>query len=301
MAEAAAKRTLGRGLKSLLDEIGDDLAVERTSKPGQSRIAIEMIRPNPDQPRKTFQEDALEELSASIRAKGVIQPILVRSLPEEAGRYEIIAGERRWRAAQRAGLHEVPIIVRDLDDSEALEIAIIENVQRSDLNAIEEAIGYQQLMEKYGYTQDALAKNLGKSRSHIANIMRLTKLPERVQEMVRGGELSYGHARALISTSNPEALALKSIEKNWSVRDLESAAKDEAAIVGPTGRSSSAREKDADTLGLESEVSNALRMPVSITHKGRGGEVKITYRTLDDLDEICRRLREQATPALARA
>ena len=302
MAEPAPKRALGRGLKSLLDEIGDDLAAEKNAATKHNRVGIDKIDANEAQPRKSFDDGQLEELADSIRSKGVIQPILVRPSAQNDGRYEIVAGERRWRAAQRAGLHDIPVVIREMDDAESLEVAIVENVQRSDLNAMEEAVGYRQLMEKYGYTQETLARNLGKSRSHIANVTRLTNLPPRVQEMVRAGELSSGHARALLSSSDPETLALRAIEKNLSVRDVESAAKvsHRAGLNQPAGKA--VPEKDADTLSLEGELSAALRMPVSIKHKGKnGGEITVTYRTLDDLEDVCERLRNQASSVLARA
>ena len=301
MAEPAPKRALGRGLKSLLDEIGDDLAAEKTAATSRNKLGVDKIDANDAQPRKSFDDAQLEELADSIRAKGVIQPILVRASRKDDGRYEIVAGERRWRAAQRAGLHEIPVVIRDMDDAEALEVAIVENVQRSDLNAIEEALGYRQLIDKYNYTQETLARNVGKSRSHIANVMRLMNLPQRVQEMVRAGELSAGHARALLSSSDPEGLALRAIEKSLSVRDLESAAK-ESSKRGGSSIAKPAAEKDADTVNLEGELSAALRMPVSIKHKGRtGGELTITYRTLDDLEDVCSRLRTEASNLLARA
>lgn len=300
MAEQAPKKILGRGLQALLDDIDDELPLAAQSS-GVQTVPISLIAPNRDQPRKQFDETELDELSDSIRSKGMIQPILVRPAVEDQNRFEIVAGERRWRAAQRANLHDVPIIVREMDDVEALEIAIIENVQRADLNAIEEAVGYRQLIDKYGYTQEVLAKNLGKSRSHIANLMRLTNLPARVQNMVRSGELSAGHARALVTADDPEGLALRAVERGMSVRDVEVAAKD---ATGPRsdGPSKAAREKDADTLTLEGELSATLRMPVEISHKGkRGGELRITYRTLDDLEDICARLRGEERAVLASA
>lgn len=303
MAELAPKRALGRGLKSLLDEIGDDLAAEKTDSSAQSRISVDKIYAAASQPRKDFDETLLDELADSIRVKGVIQPILVRPSGENDGRYEIVAGERRWRAAQRAGLHEIPVVVRDMDEAEALEIAIIENVQRSDLNPMEEAVGYGQLIEKYGYTQETLARNLGKSRSHIANVMRLAKLPDRVQQMVRSGELTSGHARALLTSPDPEALALRAVEKSLSVRDVESAAKASRREGGLGSRASSQATKDADTINLERELSAALRMPVEIVYKkdSSSGEIRITYRTLDDFEDVCGRLRSRAESMLARA
>lgn len=288
MAEPAQKRALGRGLSVLLDDIPAPAAKNDTPS-NQRTVAIELITPNPDQPRRYFDEEALSELSQSLRDKGVIQPILVRPSRHRDGEFEIVAGERRWRAAQRAKLHEVPIVVRELEDTEALEIAIIENVQRSDLNAMEEAAGYRQLVEKYSYTQEALAKNIGKSRSHIANVMRLLNLPDDVQEMVRTGALSGGHARALLTAKDPEGLAQLAVSRGMSVRDVELAAKSPLeTVVNP---SKAKKEKDADTLALEGDLSAALRMAVSINHKGSsGGEVKISYRSLEDLDRLCAKL-----------
>ena len=290
MAEAQAKKTLGRGLSALFDDVDVRGPTEAATTPTSTNmVPIDALEPSADQPRKHFKEEELNELADSIRQKGVIQPILVRPLKGAVGRFEIVAGERRWRAAQRANLHEVPVVKRDIDDVEALEIAIIENVQRSDLNPIEEAMGYRQLMERYGHTQDALAQGMGKSRSHIANILRLNNLPPVVQQMVQQGELSGGHARALLSANDPVALARTAIDKNWSVRDVERAVKE--AQSQKSGGPKKAVEKDADTLSLEGDLSASLRMQVSITHKGKqGGELKISYRSLEDLDELCTRL-----------
>ena len=306
MTESETKRVLGRGLQALLDDIEDELPSAAPTGSGIQTLPIAVVSPNPGQPRKEFDDEELDELADSIRAKGLIQPILVRPLPEDDSRYEIVAGERRWRAAQRALLHDIPVIIRELNDADAFEIAIIENIQRSDLNAMEEAIGYKQLKEKYGYTQDELAKNLGKSRSHIANTIRLANLPNKVQEMVRGGELSAGHARALLSCEDPEQMALKVIEQSLSVRQLEEAVKTEEPpskdVASSQNMPTSKREKDADTLSLEAELGAALMMRVEISHKGRrGGELKITYRTLDDLEDVCARLRQDVSNILASA
>ena len=296
------RRSLGQGLSDLLNdfEVEESSAGPANEAPSTTlgdvqRISIDLIEPNPEQPRRHFDDTELNELSDSIRARGVIQPILVRHAPGKAGYFEIVAGERRWRAAQRAKLHEIPVVVREMDDTEALEIAIVENVQRSDLNAMEEAFGYQQLIDRYAYTQDMLAKNVGKSRSHIANTLRLVNMPSSLQDMVRTGELTAGHARAALSASDPEGLARKIVQKGMSVREAEQAAKQAG---GGGGRSSeSSDKKDADTRLLEGDLSAALRMPVTIVPKGkRGGELRIAYRTLEDLDELCRMLRgeEQA-------
>ena len=293
------RRSLGQGLSDLLNDFDVDEAdgapvreaASTTALGDVQRISIDLIEPNPDQPRRHFDDSELNELADSIRVRGVIQPILVRKAPDKAGHYEIVAGERRWRAAQRAKLHEIPAVLRDMDDTEALEIAIIENVQRSDLNAMEEAFGYQQLIDRYAYTQDMLAKNVGKSRSHIANTLRLVSMPASLQDMVRTGELTAGHARAALSASDPEGLARKIVQKGMSVREAEQAAKQAngGASASSGGKS---EKKDADTRLLEGDLSAALRMPVTIVPKGkRGGELRIAYRTLEDLDELCRMLR----------
>jgi ParB family chromosome partitioning protein len=252
-------------------------------------IPVEKLVPNPNQPRRDFQPEALQELAASIRAKGVIQPLIVRAMPD--GRFEIVAGERRWRAAQLAQLHELPAIIRDFTDSEVIEVAIIENIQRADLNAIEEALAFRQLMERFGHTQEKLAEALSKSRSHIANLLRLLNLPEDVQVFVREGKISAGHARALITAPNASELARQVITRNLSVRETEDLARNPAKkgtgkASGPRGKS----DKDADTRALENDLSANLNMRVTIDHGavGDGGALTIRYRTLDDLDLLCR-------------
>ncbi|MCI4663885.1 MAG: ParB/RepB/Spo0J family partition protein [Neomegalonema sp.] len=291
------RKSLGKGLSDLLndfdvDETPSTAAGQKSAALGDvQRISIDLIEPNPEQPRRHFDDSELNELADSIRARGVIQPILVRSAPDRPGHYEIVAGERRWRAAQRAKLHEMPVVIRELDDTESLEVAIIENVQRSDLNAMEEAFGYQQLIDRYAYTQDMLAKNVGKSRSHIANTLRLVNMPSSLQDMVRTGELTAGHARAALSAADPETLARKIVQKGMSVREAEQAAKQASPAVATRSGGKSDR-KDADTRLLEGDLSAALRMPVAIVSKGkRGGELRISYRSLEDLDELCRMLR----------
>ncbi len=256
------------------------------------RVPIEKLSPNPDQPRRGFDEDDLQDLAASIREKGIIQPLIVRPMGE--GAYQIVAGERRWRAAQIAQLHEVPVLVRDLDDTEVLEIAIIENIQRADLNPLEEALGFRQLMDRFGHTQEKLSQALGKSRSHIANLLRLLALPEDVQDLVREGKLSAGHARALVTADNPSELAQKVVRDGLSVRATEALVKNRARADsgGATGARRRKTEKDADTRALEADLSANLGMKVSIEH-GKGGEsgrVVITYESLDQLDELCGRL-----------
>ncbi len=289
----AAKRQtgLGRGLSALMADVLVDEArtgVTPQVKPDQM-VPIDKIYPNPDQPRRSFRQEDLEELAASIREKGIIQPLILRNSPRKEGGFEIVAGERRWRAAQLAQLHEVPAVIRDYSDTEALEIAIIENIQRADLNPIEEAAGYRDLMERFGHTQEKLGEVLGKSRPHIANLLRLLKLPESVQALVREEKLSAGHARALITAEDPEALARQVIARGLSVRETEKLAKKGA----PAPRTKVSRpEKDADTMQLEKDIEASLGMKVSIDHKpgGASGKVTISYRSFDDLDEICRRL-----------
>lgn len=308
----ATRKALGRGLSSLLDDIDEELSPSSSAAAAQTppaprapnagapadaqRIAIDLIHPNADQPRKYFDESDLSDLTASIKEKGVIQPILVRPSPKDPGHFELIAGERRWRAAQRASLHEIPAVIREMDDAGALEVGIIENVQRSDLNAMEEAYGYRALMDRFGYTQEILARNIGKSRSHIANIMRLVTLPKRVQDMVRTGELSAGHARTVIGAADPVALAEQISKKGLSVRQAERLAKGE----GGGGSFDGPGQKDRETRELEGVLSVALRMPVTIKHRGKeGGEVRIAYRTLDDLEELTRILQGEAGTILA--
>lgn len=286
------RRGLGRGLSALMADVDGpaNRAASRAPRKAEATIAIDKIFPNPDQPRRTFTEDALKELAASIQEKGVIQPLIVRARPGHPDQYEIVAGERRWRASQRAQLHEVPAIVRELDDTEVLEIAIIENIQRADLNAVEEAAGYRQLMDRFGHTQEKLAEALGKSRSHIANMLRLLGLPEGVLELIRDGKLSAGHARALVTSDDPFGLAQEVIRKGLSVRETEKlvkAPRDRAAT-----NKNAAPEKDADTRTLEKDLSAALGLSVTIAHEGEGGRGMMTlkYKSLDQLDEICRRL-----------
>ena len=293
---AARRKGLGRGLSALLGDAdftpGAALSAQAA---GQVRILpIETVAPNPDQPRKTFNEAALEELAASIREKGVLQPILVRPNPREHGAYEIIAGERRWRASQRARLHEIPAIIKDLDDAATLEVAIIENIQRSDLNPVEEAAGFAQLIESFSYTQEQLAQVLGKSRSHVANTLRLMKLPDSVRAMLAEGQLSAGHARALIGRDDAEALAEQIIAKGLNVREVEALLKSRegrAAPRKPDIASAPRGEKDADTAALEADLAAALGAPVSIDHRGEGGVIAISYKSLSMLDDICERLR----------
>lgn len=288
------RRGLGRGLSALMADVGasaPDAASDQRPRRAEQRVSVTALYPNPDQPRRDFPREALEELAASIRAKGVIQPLIVRPRPGAPGTYEIVAGERRWRAAQLAQMHEVPVLVRDFSDSEVLEVAIIENVQRADLNAIEEAMGYRQLVDRFGHTQEQIAEALSKSRSHIANLLRLLSLPPEVQSYVREGKLSAGHARALITTDDPAALARKVIAKGLSVREAERLARAPEKPQGAARPGSARAEKDADTRVLEQDLSATLGMRVVIDHKGHdGGHVVITYKTLDQLDQLCQAL-----------
>jgi len=290
MAEEPTRSRLGRGLAALIGDVGE-AAIPAERARGQRRVPTEFLRPNPRNPRRTFVEADLDDLVNSVREKGIIQPILVRNIPGMEDVFEIIAGERRWRAAQRASLHEVPIIIVEAGDKEALEIAIIENVQRSDLNALEEALGYEQLIAEYGYSQNDLSKIIGKSRSHIANTIRLARLPDSVKALLASGELTAGHGRALLSVKDPEALARRIIERGMTVRDVERIAnEDDKAEKAP--QVARRREKDPDTRALEKAIEDVLGLSVSITHGSRGGELKIKYRTLEQLEAVCRRLRD---------
>lgn len=281
------KRGLGRGLSALMADV--DLIPSDKPVPRQV-VPVEQLTPNPDQPRRSFAQDSLQELADSLRAKGVLQPLIVRPHPGDRGLYQIVAGERRWRAAQIAQLHEVPVIVRDLNDTEVLEIAIVENIQRSDLNAIEEAASYRQLMDRFGHTQEKLGEALNKSRSHIANLLRLLNLPEQIQNWLKEGKLTAGHARALITAPNAIELARKVIEKNLSVRETEELVRRQADANKQKPARQKA-EKDADTRALEGDLSAHLRMKVSINHMGQdGGQLVISYRDLDQLDQLCQLL-----------
>jgi ParB family chromosome partitioning protein len=289
MADEPGRSRLGRGLAALIGDVGDEIgAVERGR--GQRLAPIEFLRPNPRNPRKTFDNNELDDLAQSIRERGIIQPILVRSVPGLVDVFEIIAGERRWRAAQRAGLHEAPIILVEASDKDALEIAIVENVQRSDLNALDEAQGYEQLMNEFGYTQLDLSKAIGKSRSHVANTLRLMKLPDSVRKQLAEGQLSPGHARALLALSDPEAVARRIVSEGLTVRDVERLAQEPARAVETAGRASAA--KDPDTRALEQALEDVLGLKVDIAHKAHGGgQLMIRYRTLDQLEGVCRRLK----------
>ena len=288
MAEEARSR-LGRGLAALMGDVGDETgAIERTRS--QKLVPVEFLHPNPRNPRRLFADVELDELAASIRERGIIQPILVRTARGGPDSYEIIAGERRWRAAQRAGTHDVPIVILEVDDREALELAIVENVQRTDLNPLEEAAGYQALTDEFGHNQDEIAKIVGKSRSHVANTVRLLKLPETVKGYLNEGKISAGHARALLGQADPEAMARQIVANSLNVRQVEAMVQDLAAKAGRTAKRRQRGEKDADTLALEKRVSDALGLLVSLDHRGEGGELKIRYRSLEQLDDLIRRL-----------
>ena len=292
MGDEHGKPRLGRGLAALIGDVGDEIAVVERSR-GQRRVPVEFLRPNPRNPRKTFAEDELERLASSIRERGIIQPVVVRAIPTTPDAYEIVAGERRWRAAQLAGLHDIPVVVVEVDDRTSLEYAILENVQRSDLNPIEEAAGYQRLLNDFRYTQEELSKVIGKSRSHLANIVRLLDLPDGVKRRVIAGELTAGHARALLSVKNPEAVAKRVVDDGLTVREVEEIAAADQAGPGEarSGRPRRAlAEKDPDTRAVERALEDVLGLVVSIEHKGRGGELRIRYATLDQLDALCRRL-----------
>jgi ParB family chromosome partitioning protein len=290
MADDAARSRLGRGLAALIGDVDDESAVVEKAR-GQRRVPIEFLRANPRNPRRTFADEELSELASSIRERGVLQPILVRAAAGAPDAFEIIAGERRWRAAQRASQHDVPIVVLEANDQEALELAIIENVQRSDLNALEEAMGYQALLDEFGHSQDDLAKIVGKSRPHVANMLRLLKLPEAVKAYLRDGKLSAGHARMLVGQPNAESLANEIVARGLNVRQVEAMARasgeKQAREVRTEARGGG---KDPDTIALEKRVSDTLGLQVTVAHKGEGGVLNIHYRDLEQLDGVLRRL-----------
>src|SRR5690625_1218093 len=298
----SSKRGLGRGLSVLLGEDAAALAPVLSGETATSgergfQVPVEYLHPGKAQPRRRFDETQLESLAESVRVQGLLQPILVRPHPRKPGEYEIVAGERRWRAAQKARLHEVPVLVRELNDGQALELALVENVQRQDLDPVEEAEGYRRLMEEFGHSQEELARTIGKSRPHIANTLRLLNLPEEVKELLRQGELSAGHARALLGVEEPAALAEQVIARGLSVRETErlvAAQKAGGAAAGgrPRVNGSATRAKDADTLALEADLADLLGMKVLIEPKGQGGTLALHYRDLEQLDELLRRLNQ---------
>lgn len=300
MANEKKRRSLGRGLSALL---GDETAsvvedqtlsseenksevVPFTNSGNQKNVAITLLIPGKYQPRHYFEEDAIEGLAESIKEKGILQPILVRPHPNHSGEFEIIAGERRWQAAQRAQLHEVPVIIKEMDDKDAAEIALVENLQRQDLSPLEEAEGYNRLMQDFNHTQDALSKALGKSRSHVANMMRLLALPQTVKDFLEGGELSTGHARALLNCDEPALIAKQIIKKGLNVRQTESLVKS----AGVQARPKSVKEKDTDTIALERDLTDLLGLKVIINNAVKGGSVTLQYGSLEQLDDILHRL-----------
>jgi ParB family chromosome partitioning protein len=295
MSDEPRRKGLGRGLAALLGDDADETA--GPARTGGQDVPIELIRPNPNQPRQHFDEAALEELADSIREKGILQPILVRPITEPGFEYEIVAGERRWRAAQRAQLHRVPVIVKSLTDGESLELALVENVQRRDLNPVEAAHGYQRLIDEFGYSQEKVGQMVGKSRSAVANQLRLLGLPDSVQAMLRDGRLTEGHARTLLSAADPAALAEQIAGEGLTVRQAEELASVRRRVERSTdgGAPKGAKPvKDADTLALEHSLSLATGLKVVIDHKGSAGELRLTYKSLEQLDQICRLLSQAA-------
>ncbi|MFO1189349.1 MAG: ParB/RepB/Spo0J family partition protein [Alphaproteobacteria bacterium] len=289
MIDERPNQRLGRGLSALFQDEGEDYAALDRLRQAKT-VPIDQLRPSPFQPRRKFDAEDMSALVESIRDKGVLQPILVRRSADSPEAYEIVAGERRWRAAQVAQLHDVPVIVRDLTDRDTLEVALVENVQRSDLTAVEEGQAYRRLIEEFGYTQEALAQAIGKSRSHVANIIRLTELPEPVLQMLDSNQLSAGHARALLSAADPAALARKVVRKGLNVRQTEALVRRER-----TGTAAPPHPgKDANTAALENELSQALGLRVTIDIRGQGGTLGIHYATLEQLDDVLHRLKQGA-------
>lgn len=287
-------RGLGRGLSALMSDVNQDTAPSSDQAPRRADmlVPVEQVQPNPDQPRRAFDDTALQELASSIAEKGVIQPLIVRKHPSRDGIYEIVAGERRWRASQIAKVHTVPVIIREYTDTEVLEVAIIENIQRADLNPVDEGAGYRQLMQKFGHTQEQLSSVLGKSRSHIANVMRLLNLPEGVRAYLVDGKLTAGHARTLIGHEDAQRLADHIVKNGLSVRDAEKLAKQGLVKTKTAKAAKSQTEKDADTVQIEGELSAALGMKVSIDHTSgtEGGRLSLNYRNLEQLDDLLRAL-----------
>jgi ParB family chromosome partitioning protein len=287
MADDGRSR-LGRGLAALMGDVGAEATTTPERARAQRRVPIEYLRPNPRNPRRNFSDAELDELAASIKERGIIQPVVVRPVRGAKDAYEIIAGERRWRAAQRAALHEIPIVPFEASDSEALELAIIENVQRTDLNPLEEAGGYQALASEYGHSHEDIAKIVGKSRSHVTNTLRLLKLPEPVKAYIHAGKISAGAARMLIGAADPEEMAREIVDRGLNVRQVEALAKDRAAGSGKAVKKRVV--KNADTIALERRVSNTLGLTVTVDHRSKGGVLHIHYRSLDQLEEVLRRL-----------
>jgi ParB family chromosome partitioning protein len=293
LAEDPARSRLGRGLAALIGDMAAETSVDRPR--GQRRLPTAALRPNPRNPRRAFPNAELDELVASLRERGIIQPIVARPVQGAADVYEIIAGERRWRAAQRAGLHEVPVVIIEANDAEALQLAIIENVQRADLNPLEEAEGYRALIEEFGNSQDEIAKIVGKSRSHVANTLRLLKLPETIKSYIHAGKLFAGHARMLIGQPDAERLAEEIVAHGLNVRQVESLARETAERGGKSRGARAVRRagKNPNLLALEKRISDALGLAVSINEAKRGGVLTIRYRSLDQLDDVLRRLEKR--------
>jgi ParB family chromosome partitioning protein len=287
MADDSRTR-LGRGLAALMGDVVNETKATETVR-HHSRVPIEYLKPNPRNPRRSFNDDELDSLAASIKERGVIQPVLVRSIAGSKDAYEIIAGERRWRAAQRAGLHDIPILPLEATDSEALELAIIENVQRTDLNALEEAGGYARLASEYSHSHEEIARMVGKSRSHVSNTLRLLKLPDAVKAYISAGEISAGAARMLVGAADPECMAREIVERGLNVRQVEALAKERARAPQNSGKRSGAR-KSVDAVALEQRLTDALGLTVTLVERGDGGVLSIYYRSLEQLDEIVRRL-----------
>jgi ParB family chromosome partitioning protein len=291
------RRGLGRGLSALLDEVKTASTAEGRRAAGVLDMDIASIQPNPEQPRRAFATDELDELAASIRERGVLQPILVRPLPGAGSEYQIVAGERRWRAAQRAGLRVIPALVRDLADQEVMEVALIENIQRADLNALEEARGYEAMARKFERSADAIAKVVGKSRSHVANTLRLMKLPPAIQDHLESGRLTAGHARALLDLDDATSLAEQVIKRGLNVRQTEVLARAAKTPARPLRGRNPPREDNADTRALEADLEDLLGLKVEIHDRGGSGELRLAYETLEQLDDLCRRLSHHIGPA----
>src|SRR5215469_6087533 len=292
LTDDPARSRLGRGLAALIGEMAAETSVDRPR--GQRRLPTALLRPNPRNPRRSFPNAELDELVASLRERGIIQPIIARPIQGSADIYEIIAGERRWRAAQRAGLHEVPVVIVEATDAEALQLAIIENVQRADLNPLEEAEGYRALIDEFGNSQDEIAKIVGRSRSHVANTLRLLKLPETIKSYIHAGKLFAGHARMLIGQPDAERLAEEIVARGLNVRQVESLARETADRGGKSrGARAVRRAKNANLVALEKRISDALGLAVSINEAKRGGVLTIRYRSLDQLDDVLRRLEKR--------
>jgi ParB family transcriptional regulator, chromosome partitioning protein len=286
---AQERSRLGRGLAALIGDVGDETAVLDRAR-GQRRVPIEFLRANPRNPRRRFNEEELAELAASVGEKGILQPILVRGVPGKADLFEIVAGERRWRAAQKAGLRDVPVLLMDIGDREALEIAIVENVQRADLNPLEESAGYESLMDEFKYTQADLARVVGKSRSHVANTLRLQKLPPSVKRYLADGKLTAGHARALLGHEDPEGLAKMIVEHGLNVREAEARAQERPVARGKQTKRRTKAAKSPDIRALERRLSDALGLSVEIAQRGAGGEVRVRYKTFEQFEAISRKL-----------